>query len=123
MPKQTVVVAETQSSDDDEEYEVEFILASRLTPSGRKYLVKWKNWPDDQVFIKLINLLNFLFLKELVGTGREHQRQGAHRAVRAAAPGLDPAHAAELEILSSLNTIQNCHCHYYPALEYLFFKK
>jgi len=33
---------------DDDVYEVECILASRKTPSGKKYLVKWKGWPDDQ---------------------------------------------------------------------------
>ena len=38
-----------ESGSDNEEYEVEYILSSRMTPSGRKYLVKWKNWPDDQV--------------------------------------------------------------------------
>ena len=33
---------------EDDVYEVECILASRKTPTGRKYLVKWKGWPDDQ---------------------------------------------------------------------------
>lgn len=36
MPKKD----EPKESSDDEEYEIEFILASRMTPSGRKYLVK-----------------------------------------------------------------------------------
>merc|ERR1712062_138953 len=32
----------------EEEYEVEKILASRVLLDGKKYLVKWKGWPDDQ---------------------------------------------------------------------------
>jgi len=33
---------------EEDVYEVECILASRKAPSGKKYLVKWKGWPDDQ---------------------------------------------------------------------------
>ena len=44
MPKE-----QEPEGSDNEEYEVEYILSSRMTPTGRKYLVKWKNWPDDQL--------------------------------------------------------------------------
>ena len=47
MPKE-----QEPEGSDNEEYEVEFILSSRMTPTGRKYLVKWKNWPDDQLGIE-----------------------------------------------------------------------
>ena len=45
MPKE-----QEPEGSDNEEYEVEYILSSRMTPTGRKYLVKWKNWPDDQLW-------------------------------------------------------------------------
>ena len=29
-------------------YQGEMIVASRIGPSGKKYLVKWKGWTEDQ---------------------------------------------------------------------------
>lgn len=33
---------------DSDVFEVESIIASRLTDEGRKFLVQWKGWPEDQ---------------------------------------------------------------------------
>ena len=65
MPKKD----EPKESSDDEEYEIEFILASRMTPSGRKYLVKvrgqktsdflaWK-WNRNLTFVWAVFLWDF----------------------------------------------------------------
>jgi len=33
---------------DSDVFEVENIIASRVTDEGRKFLVQWKGWPEDQ---------------------------------------------------------------------------
>ncbi|KAK9696189.1 hypothetical protein K7432_012605 [Basidiobolus ranarum] len=37
-----------QVGSENEEYEVESVLASRTTPKGKEYLVKWKDYSEDQ---------------------------------------------------------------------------